>query len=139
MSTDAPTAFGYALFALLFAIAYLAPSILAVARRSPHLWIVVAVDLLLGWTFIGWIAAWVIVLVSGRGQAPQPWSAMPWGSQQMLFGLSADAMWWWDGVRWHDTRTEPPPAAPRSPDGMWWWDGVRWRPMPTLPPPPPPG
>jgi len=41
--------------------------------------------------------------------------------------LSPDGAFWWDGVRWHDARTEIPPHAQRSPDGVYWWDGRSWR------------
>jgi hypothetical protein len=41
--------------------------------------------------------------------------------------LSVDGAFWWDGVRWHDARTEIPPHAQRSPDGVYWWDGRSWR------------
>jgi len=41
--------------------------------------------------------------------------------------LSPDGAFWWDGVRWHDARTEIPPNAQRSPDGVYWWDGRTWR------------
>jgi len=41
--------------------------------------------------------------------------------------LSPDGAFWWDGVRWHDAKTEIPPNAQRSPDGVYWWDGRSWR------------
>ena len=43
--------------------------------------------------------------------------------------MSPDGSFWWDGVRWHDARTEIPPNAQRSPDGVYWWDGRSWRPV----------
>jgi hypothetical protein len=46
----------------------LAPTIVAVARRSRYLPTVVALNILLGWTLIGWVAAYGFAVVR-RGDA----------------------------------------------------------------------
>ena len=33
------------------------PSIIAYQRRAPNLWSVVVINVLLGWTFVGWVVA----------------------------------------------------------------------------------
>jgi hypothetical protein len=117
---------------VMMAALYVAPTIVAVLYRSPNLVAVILVDLLLGWTVVGWIVAWVLCFHSGSGRAADPlaWPAgHPYGG-----GLSPDGMFWWDGIAWRDTRVVAPPSAPRSPDGYWWWDGMRWRPVPPPPP-----
>lgn len=50
--------------------AYFAPSIVALLRHAANKWRVVAVNTLLGWTFIGWVVALVMAL-PGHGQQPQ--------------------------------------------------------------------
>lgn len=47
---------------------WLAPTIVAVRRNMPNKGAVIVVDLLLGWTFIGWIVA----LAMACGSKPQP-------------------------------------------------------------------
>jgi hypothetical protein len=115
----------------------------AAVTHSRNILPVVLIDVLLGWTVIGWIAAWVLCFT---GRQPQP--GMGWTMQQPgMHGLSPDGMFWWDGIAWRDTRVVAPPHAQRSPDGYWWWDGMRWRPVPPPPhggygpssPPPAPG
>ena len=64
-----------------------------------------------------------VVFVAVRSARRQPaMLAMATG-----FQMSPDGASWWDGVRWHDARTEIPPNAQRSPDGVYWWDGRSWR------------
>lgn len=41
--------------------------------------------------------------------------------------MSADRARWWDGTRWRESASDPPPSARRSPDGAYWWDGAFWR------------
>jgi len=114
------------------AVLYFAPTIVAVATHSRNLVAVVLVDTLLGWTFLGWIAAWVLCFTGRNDQYPAgyAWPTAAPGAH----GLSPDGLFWWDGVAWRDTRVVAPPSAPRSPDGYWWWDGMRWRPAPPPPP-----
>jgi hypothetical protein len=54
-------------FSLIGLALYLLPTIIAVARRSTSLVGIILVNILLGWTFIGWIAALVWSL-AGQAQ-----------------------------------------------------------------------
>ena len=124
--TGAAAAAVLAVGLVILAMLYFAPTIVAAVTRSRNLLLVVLIDVLLGWTVIGWVLAWVLCFT---GRQPEP--GMGWPVQQPgMHGLSPDGMFWWDGIAWRDTRVVAPPYAPRSPDGYWWWDGVRWRPMP---------
>lgn len=51
---------------------YLLPTFLAVARGSERLWPAVLIDVLLGWTVIGWIAAMILALIPPRPTAASP-------------------------------------------------------------------
>ena len=48
---------------------YLLPALIAWARRLPALTTVVTVDVLAGWTLIGWVIALAIALAPGRRHA----------------------------------------------------------------------
>jgi Superinfection immunity protein len=122
---------GIVLVSIGLAVAYLGPAIAALVRRSRHLVAAVLVDVLLGWTGIGWVAAWILAFSGGRRGDGSP---LPYGMLYPPFtGLSPDGLWWWDGAAWRDTRAVVPPWAQRSGDGAWWWDGWRWRPVPPAP------
>ena len=45
---------------------YFLPTILALARRRPDTMLIFLIDLLLGWTFVGWVAALVLVFVEPK-------------------------------------------------------------------------
>jgi RsiW-degrading membrane proteinase PrsW (M82 family) len=47
---------------------YLAPSIVALNRTPPHKWSIVVVNVLLGWTVVGWAVA----LAMAVRDRPQP-------------------------------------------------------------------
>jgi Superinfection immunity protein len=47
-------------------VAYFIPSYVAYERKNPHLLAIVLVNILLGWTIVGWIAALVMALVDPR-------------------------------------------------------------------------
>jgi hypothetical protein len=115
---------------VVFMAIYLAPTVTALAIRSRNAGAVAAVNVLTGWTVIGWIVSWVLCFTGRR--APSPGAFAPGHSGPG--GLSPDGLYWWDGSAWRDTRLIAPPAAPRSPDGHWWWDGRAWRPVPSPPP-----
>lgn len=129
--TGAAVAAATVVVAVVLAALYFAPTFVAAITHSPNLVVVVLVDVLLGWTVIGWVLAWVLLFTGRRAYQ----TAASWPVQQPgMHGLSPDGMFWWDGIAWRDTRVVAPPHAPRSPDGYWWWDGVRWRPMPPAQP-----
>lgn len=48
-------------------LGYMLPWAIAATRNSSTQWAVFAVNLLLGWTFLGWIAALVMAVVGGSG------------------------------------------------------------------------
>lgn len=59
--------------AILAILAYWLPSIVAVIRRVPNIGSVIVVDMLLGWTVIGWIVALAMAFRSKPPPAP-PWT-----------------------------------------------------------------
>lgn len=60
----------YAIFgAVIMVAAYLAPTIVAFVRHHHNQWAIFALNLLLGWTVIGWVVALVWSLTR---PAPQP-------------------------------------------------------------------
>ena len=48
-------------------LGYMLPWAIAATRNSSSQWAVFAVNLLLGWTFLGWIAALIMAVVGGTG------------------------------------------------------------------------
>ena len=56
---------GMLMFAFVLA-AYLVPTIIAMGRSHHNRWAIGALNLLLGWTALGWIAAFVWSLTSVR-------------------------------------------------------------------------
>jgi len=44
-------------YMILIGFAYFIPAIIAIARQHHSRWAIIAVNLLFGWTFIGWAAA----------------------------------------------------------------------------------
>jgi ABC-type transport system involved in cytochrome c biogenesis permease component len=53
---------------LILIIPYFAPAIVAFARGHHQKWAIFALDLLLGWTFLGWVGAlvWSLTKVETR-------------------------------------------------------------------------
>jgi hypothetical protein len=90
---------------------YLLPVLIGWARRTPDIAVVVMVNLLLGWTLIGWVAALVLAL-----RPPRP-----------------------SGSTVHVTQYNAPPAAPPStvmPPSGTGWAGPPGPPARFDPPPP---
>lgn len=69
--TPEPTG-GVILLVLLSWVVYLTPTFVALIRRSPRLAAVFAINLLLGWTAIGWIVALVLALQPSGTRPPRP-------------------------------------------------------------------
>ena len=72
---------------------YMLPWAIAVTRGKANKWSTFAVNLLLGWTLIGWIAALVMSLTAHRAVSygvPPGWYPSPDGVGRA----------YWDGVRW---------------------------------------
>ena len=59
--------------------AYIAPMITAIIRRVPNTGSVIVINLLLGWTVIGWIAA---LAMACRSQRPQQIAVVPYAPVQ---------------------------------------------------------
>lgn len=55
---------------LLFFPLYFLPAIIAKARKNSNTTGIFVLNLFLGWTFIGWIAAWIWAFSSGSKQSP---------------------------------------------------------------------
>lgn len=89
---------------------YLLPWAIAASRGKANQWAVFVVNLLLGWTVIGWIVALVMACT-----AHQPVAAIPLGGYQPVAALAptpAPAGWY------------PNPDGP----GRRYWDGYQWTP-----------
>ena len=69
-TNDTATGFAYLLIILAF---YMIPTIIAVIRKVPNIGSVVVINLLLGWTFIGWVVA----LAMSVRSVPPPTYAPP--------------------------------------------------------------
>lgn len=57
----------------LIVIAYFVPAFVAWHRRHPQTKAIFALDLLLGWTFVGWVLAlvWALTAIPDQQQRPQ--------------------------------------------------------------------
>ena len=121
-------------------VLYFLPTLIALlrgSRRVPTFFI----NLLLGWTVIGWIVALVMALTGGRAGAPaQVLYGPPAGYAPQMVGpqvvapppptmptMSPDRQFWWDGRAWQNAAISVPPGVTYSADGREWWDGTEWR------------
>lgn len=89
---------------------YMLPWAIAASRGKSNQWSVFLVDLLLGWTLIGWIVALVMACTSH-----QPMYAVPmlgYAAVPARPAVTAPAGWY------------PSPDGP----GMRYWDGYQWTP-----------
>lgn len=87
-------------------VAYFFPTFLALMRKGPSWGWAIAVNMLAGWSLLGWIFSLYLAL------RPEP-------SPRQL--LSDDGNWFWDGSDWMPTL---------SPDGRWRWTAAGWQPFP---------
>ena len=92
---------GVILGVLLFAVGvavYMIPTLVAWSQKAPDFGIVAVVNVLLGWTFIGWVVALVLALRQPRQPAvvvvPQVTAAPGW------YGQADGSQRWWDGTSW---------------------------------------
>ncbi len=58
---------------ILAVAAYFAPAVVAVARKVPNAGSVIVIDLLLGWTVIGWIVALAMACRDTTPRYPGGW------------------------------------------------------------------
>jgi hypothetical protein len=82
---------------------YFVPSIVAGSRHTVNAGGVFVVNLLLGWTFIGWVIA---LAMAAGGTTREQLGARQVGPAPPQF--SPDGQWWWNGREWV-------PAQPRLP------------------------
>ncbi len=54
--------FSFLMWILMLAV-YFVPTIIAVARRARYLVLVLLLNIFLGWTFVGWIVAFILALL----------------------------------------------------------------------------
>jgi hypothetical protein len=86
----------------LFFILYFLPAMVALVRRPERWQVVGLIDLLAGWTVIGWIVALALAFALPRPASTPPWPPV----------LSPDGRWWWDGQAWRPMPPGPPVAGP---------------------------
>ncbi len=102
----------WSLFLLVYFALYFVPTIVAAVRRSHLVVPVAAVNLLFGWTFIGWVIALVMALIRPSGPSIAPPS--PYAPQGGPI-LSPDGRYLWNGYQWIPAGPPaevPPPPGP---------------------------
>lgn len=112
-SSSALTLAGYGCVALIAAEFYLLPVVIGWARRVPRLRTVAVIDLALGWTVIGWIAAVTLALqpVPPSALEPAPDSAARQAAADASPAAEADAR----PGRARQPEAAPPLVLPVSP------------------------
>jgi hypothetical protein len=88
----------------LFFLVYFLPAIVVLVRRPKQWQLVGLLDLLAGWTVIGWVVALVLAFALPRAGSTSTWPP----------ALSPDGRWWWDGYAWRPMPPEPQAAWTRS-------------------------
>ena len=121
-----------ALGLLAVGILYFAPTLVAVARHRGSAPLTFYLNLLLGWTGIGWLIAWVSAFGDRRLRVQLSTSTTLWKppeaypQQVALIAVAPDGRHWWDGFAWQDGWQVAPVGALRSPDGEHWFSGTQW-------------
>src|SRR5208283_2309595 len=104
---------------------YMLPTIIGASRKVVNIGSVFAINLLLGWTLIGWAIALAMALRTNPPHAyPQMW-VPPASLPQEQFPAMVSA---------RNPPSLPPPAGPPAgwypdpadPSSQRWWDGQRW-------------
>jgi hypothetical protein len=113
---------------------YMLPTIIAAVRKVVNVGSVAAINVLLGWTLIGWAVALAMALRTNPPHAyPQYWQQQPGphppGPNQ--WGHSAGTPWAPPNPPAGPTEPKPYSTAPGWYPNPWgrgnrWWDGERW-------------
>lgn len=134
-TTDA-AAGALAIYVIVGIALYFLPTMVAVARHYRSTGSVVVINLLLGWTLIGWVVALALAFGSNQRETQvvvyAQGSGYPGLAPVPATHMSPDGRFWWDGAAWRDASTSVPPTAARSADGAYWWDGSAWRATPGI-------
>ena len=85
---------GHPILWLILLVIDLLPAIIAFARGHRHPWVILFLDLFLGWSGIVWLGCLIWALV-GR---PRP--EIGGGAGSYVGMVSPDGRWTWDGRRW---------------------------------------
>ncbi len=92
---------------------YMLPTVIGAVRKVVNVGSVFAINLLLGWTLIGWAVALAMALRTNPPHAyPQVWAPSVPVPQQQIPGFVLPPAGWY-----------PDPSDPSS---QRWWDGQRW-------------
>jgi hypothetical protein len=109
---------------------YMLPTIIGAMRKVVNVGSVFAINLLLGWTLIGWAVALAMALRTNPPHAyPQMWTAPPAPGSAMGYGTPSYPQ---GPQSLSPTVPSPlgPPAGwyadPADPSSQRWWDGQQW-------------
>lgn len=92
--------FGTILMLVILLGIYLLPGIIALKRATPNRTWIILLDVLGGWTVLGWIGALVWAILDRRPAATgRPLAGGP--------QVSADGRWYWDGAAWQPIQQGP--------------------------------
>jgi hypothetical protein len=117
---------------------YMLPTIVGSVRKVVNVGSVFAINLLLGWTLIGWAVALAMALRTNPPHAyPQMWTPPPTPGSVPGYGTAPQ------GAPSLNPGMPPPAgppagwyADPYDASGQRWWDGQRWTATASKPQPP---
>ena len=109
---------------------YMLPTIIGAVRKVVNVGSVFAINLLLGWTLIGWAIALAMALRTNPPHAyPQMWTPPSTSGPVPGYGAASSP---WQSPNLNPSIPPPagPPAGwyadPSDPSSQRWWDGQRW-------------
>lgn len=84
---------------------YMLPWAVAVTRGKSNQWAIALLNLLLGWTVIGWVIALVMACGAHQQRTPAPYYGSPVGPPPGWYpSPSGPGQQYWDGSRWTEHR-----------------------------------
>ncbi len=129
--TPVETAVGWGFLIGMLALAYFLPTLVALALRRGA-WIpTLILNVLLGWTIIGWFFVWGLALSDRRPAVLNVVIAPPLyrsPAPPAPLVVAPDGRSWWNGFAWVDGAVTRPSWSILSPDGWQWWSGTDWLP-----------